>query len=810
MRTSPREIRDERPETHAPERRGQTIGLFALGLLIWLRHCELPQMILSEQLDTSWTAAMGRFLVLGKHAGTDWIFTAGPLAGLSSPVYQRELFWWKLLLWEGLWRLCSVLCLVLAARRIEGRLERGLCFLVLLVPPLFMDSYALALLFAGALLLDERAERRHALLEALVLLALAGAALVKFTLLVELAGLIAALALARGLREGRAAGLRLAGAASATLALLWFLSGQGLVNVWPYLRSSWEIAGAYSEAQSNPASAPLWRVLGLACVAGLASVLAWRVLGGGSTRAKTASAAGFCFVVFCAWKTGFVRAADHAQFFFCFAAPGVLLLPRPQARGLVAARCASGLRLVVFGLACLGIVHRDPGRQGLASLLEDLRQAPLRVYRSLTQLSNPLELERDLESRTKLQREARSLPKVSARVGRETIDMLGVHQGALLLAQLNWTPRPAFQGYITFTPWLQQQNADFLSGPGAPRYLLARIETIDERWPMMDDALALEVVERCYEPLFMEREYLLLERRSEPRPEPQREVVLERSLGFGEELELPAAAAGCAQVLTLEFEYTLAGRLVRLLDSTPELRMRLRREDGGLQENRIVPATMRSRVLIDPLIVAPVHWVRWMLGQPLPRCRSLSIDAPRGAAWMMQPKFRVHLESVRERQPTASASVEVLDWTNHVLSPPPEESFTPLPPLRSVIGGHELAVVHAPSRLVWRLLPGRYRLTGWYGMLPETWDHDHADGGDFVISTATDRGSQVQLLRREFRPGQSQAEHAMQRLELEFTQAELGRLVLTTSVGPGGNGVRDECYWSEVRLERLPEQAPPK
>jgi hypothetical protein len=790
--------------------RQETLGLAALGLVLWLRHCELPQNIVNDKLDTSWTAALGHFLVTGKHAGTDWMFTSGPLAGLSSPVFQSESFWWKLVLWEGLWRGCTVVCLVLAACRIQGRFERSLCFLALLVPTVYLDAYALATLVAGAVLLDEPKEKRSTPVEALVLLALSGMALAKFTLLVGLLGLAGCLALARGLREGRAAGLRLAGATAAVLALVWFLCGQGLANILPYLQSSWQIASTYSEAQSSPVADPVWRDLGLACVALFALALAWRVAAGGATRAKAASALGLSFVLFCAWKTGFVRAADHTPFFFCFVAPGLLLLPRPETRGLPRAAGATLLRLAAFTLACTGIVKTDPSRTGLFSVFEDMKEAPMRVYHTLRLVSDPAELKRDLERQTSAQRESLALPKVAARVGQETIDMQGFHQGLLLLAQMNWTPRPAFQSYITFTPWLQQQNADFLAGPRAPRYLLARVETIDERWPMMDDALALEEISRRYAPLFMERDYLLLERRSEPRPQAQREVVLDRSLKFGEELVLPSAAPGCAQVLTLELEYTPLGRLVRLLDSTPELRMRLKREDGAVLNNRIVPATMRSRVLIDPLVAVPGDWLRWMLGRKLERCKSLTVDAPRGAPWMMMPEFRVHLESVRDLQPPEATAVAMRDWMDDTFDPRPDENLTPLQPIRTQVGERDVAVVHAPSRFVWRLVPGRYKLTGWYGMLPDTWEHDQIDGADFVVSTKTDKGRETTLLSRSFRPAQTEAEHEMQRMELEFAQGERGRLLLTTNVGPGRNSACDWCFWSDVKLVRLPDDPPPR
>jgi len=131
----------------------------------------------------------------------------------------------------------------------------------------------------------------------------------------------------------------------------------------------------------------------------------------------------------------------------------------------------------------------------------------------------------------------------------------------------------------------------------------------------MDDALALEVVDRRYEPLFMERDYLLLDGAASPRPEPRRGSCSSVRWASARSWALPDAAPGCAQVLTLELEYTPAGRLVRLLDSTPELRSACGATTCALQTGRIVPRRCASRVLIDPVISRPATGVRWMLGQ---------------------------------------------------------------------------------------------------------------------------------------------------------------------------------------------------
>src|SRR5690606_35115158 len=84
-------------------RAARTLSLVLFGLLVWLAHFAPPGWAPRDYLDDGWVAAMAHFLATGARAGTDWVFTAGPLAGLQSVVYQPELYAWKLFAWEGLW-----------------------------------------------------------------------------------------------------------------------------------------------------------------------------------------------------------------------------------------------------------------------------------------------------------------------------------------------------------------------------------------------------------------------------------------------------------------------------------------------------------------------------------------------------------------------------------------------------------------------------------------------------------------------------------------------------------------------------------
>ncbi|MBK7644791.1 MAG: hypothetical protein IPJ19_17410 [Planctomycetes bacterium] len=784
----------------------RTLGIALIVLVVWLRHIELPLMVQDDGLDRSWSMALGSFLLEGRQAGTDWIFTAGPLSGLGSGAYQPELYWLKLALWEGIWRLASTLCLVLAASRIEGVLERAACIVFLIVPSLYMDSFALATLLAAALLIDARPARGGALLESIALLAIGGLALAKFTLLVASVGILGALAISRGLRLGRGAGLRLAGVELGVLAALWFLAGQGLANILPYLRSSWEIASVYSEAQSSSALATSWRPIALTTLAlCTVAVLAWS-RSAARPRGRSALALGFLFLFFCAWKTGFVRAADHVPFFFAFAAPAALLLPAPQVGPWLLRSGFSGLRLCAFLLACVGLVRSDPSQRGALVLFDDVHQGCYQGYAGLEALLDPAQLEARLEAELESQRASLRLPAVQQRVGQASIDLLGFRQGLLMLQRMNWTPRPAFQGYITFTPWIQRRNAEFLAAPRAPRYLLARIESIDGRWPMADDAQAHEVVCRDYAPVLSEGRYVLLERRAQPRPEPACELVVERELRFGERLVLPPAQAGCARVLTLEIGYTLLGRLARLLDSTPQIDMRLRDAAGLERSGRIVPATMRSRVLIDPVIREPEEWAQWIVGEALPRCESLVVDIPASQAWRFHAQFHARIEALRGLQPEPTPGVHAGDWMDEVFHPQPTSRVMQANPVNVQVEGREAALVQSPSRLIWNLAPGHYRLSGWFGMLPEVWEQARVDGADFLVILRSGTDSK-RLLARSFRPEQTLTEHAMQALDLEFTQAQAGELILVTTPGPGENRACDWCYWAGVKLERMDEPA---
>ena len=92
-------------------------------------------------------------------------------------------------------------------------------------------------------------------------------------------------------------------------------------------------------------------------------------------------------------------------------------------------------------------------------------------------------------------------PALRREIGQATVDIYPWETMIAEANDLNWTPRPVFQNYISYTPFLDAQNAAFFAGPSAPAYLLWHYHSfadITTRYPLSSDPLALAQILRHY------------------------------------------------------------------------------------------------------------------------------------------------------------------------------------------------------------------------------------------------------------------------------------------------------------------------
>ena len=146
-----------------------------------------------------------------------------------------------------------------------------------------------------------------------------------------------------------------------------------------------------------------------------------------------------------------------------------------------------------------------------------------------------------------------------------TLDVFGENQGIALLNHLNYTPRPIFQGYSAYSPSLINLNTAFYSSAKAPAYVLSQNQTIDGRYPTLDDAGVLKQLLYNYKPLFDEKGYLLW-KRIKPASPIQPATAASEVLAFDSDHAIPANEIVW---LELDIKKSFIGRLLGFLYRSP-------------------------------------------------------------------------------------------------------------------------------------------------------------------------------------------------------------------------------------------------
>lgn len=118
--------------------------------------------------------------------------------------------------------------------------------------------------------------------------------------------------------------------------------------------------------------------------------------------------------------------------------------------------------------------------------------------------------ETDLRNALKLISSASPLPALEG-----TSDIYNYNQAVLLASGNTWNPRPAFQSFQAVSPYLAGVNYDHLvNKSSAPDNIFFRVETIDWRFPSLDDGLSWKALLGLYKPYGWtdKKDYLILRR----------------------------------------------------------------------------------------------------------------------------------------------------------------------------------------------------------------------------------------------------------------------------------------------------------
>jgi hypothetical protein len=377
----------------------------------------------------------------------------------------------------------------------------------------------------------------------------------------------------------------------------WMLAAQQLSSLIPFFVNSWRMTGSYTEAMMRTRENEIWDVGWFVTAAILLCTLMGAAAWARHRYFGIMPLTGFCFILFAAFKYGYVRHDGHEV-----TAVSQLLLMSLVCLSLLwtMARKNGALTLAAKFLPVMGMcffastTFARYSQTGMAATFartfgsRDLF-APAKLFGGKKEL---------LEAHQKFLTDYRSkfpLPPI-----RGSVDVYPLNQAAVLAHGFNYRPRPVIQSYSAQTPELAALNAEFLRGDHAPKNIFFEVKTVDSRFPSLDDGLSWPELLTRYQVMERTGNFVRLQRRA--KPSRYKMIPLgESSFEFGTTLNLPSTDAGPIWA-EIDITKSLTGKIAAFLFKPPVLWMTTTLKNGRSHPFRIVPAMARGGLLISPLV----------------------------------------------------------------------------------------------------------------------------------------------------------------------------------------------------------------
>lgn len=592
-------------------------------------------------LDSSYQAVLEYAVIHHFQFGKDIVFTFGPLGFLNTTVsqgflpVQRILF---ALVWSGIvaWSVTGL------ARQIQGPMK----FVFLVWFLVYSNSGGLAqhaflvMIYGCMILMDEPQIRKGAAVSFLITFALLG--LVKFTFFMAATISIIMCVLVHIGKRNIKSSVFIVTFYGGGLIALWWLAGQQLDNFWPWLKGSFEIVSGYTDAMTI---FPKESVLAFGTISGaifLGSL--WIVM---RSARLSISNVGILVVtaayVFLSWKHGFVRADGHVIGFIFFLPLAYSALLNEKFQKTMHSK--PRLYVVVLFMAVVLMSNWAADIQDPGTMLTNLVNWPRYMRGNSRMILNSIAGDRKncFEAlRENLQLKQPDLPIARSIVGRSSVDVINYTQWAALANNLNYTPRPVIQGYSVYTPYLQDLNLAFYESEQRPEFLLLKMETIDERFPALDDATLLPYVLGNYKPISKDGEYLVLQTSIRNNySNATLTPVHEQTVAFGDTLNLPSYN-NALLIMQVDIKPTLFGKITSFIFQSPILS--LHTVTNGMKTSyRFIPAMAKRGLVISPLLRTNDDIMQYFSGAMIDHASSISFSKPKSAFGQLSDKISVKL-----------------------------------------------------------------------------------------------------------------------------------------------------------------------
>jgi hypothetical protein len=180
------------------------------------------------------------------------------------------------------------------------------------------------------------------------------------------------------------------------------------------------------------------------------------------------------------------------------------------------------------------------------------------------------------------------------------VDLYTNDQSALLSSDNEWNPRPMFQSFESFTPFLARVNEQHLRGLDAPGWVLFELETMDDHLPSLDDGMSWPALLDNYTFVTYDGSFVIMQKKHVTHATSSYDDVYRETCKTGATVALPETDG--LLFAEVDLKPTLLGRLLIAFYKPPQLYIDLGLGDGTSRRYRVISNMMTTGFVVSPLV----------------------------------------------------------------------------------------------------------------------------------------------------------------------------------------------------------------
>jgi hypothetical protein len=596
----------------------------------------------------------------------------------------------------------------------------------------------------------------------------------------------------------------LVGSFAVSFFAIWFITQQHLTNFIAYLIGGFETTLGYTEAMAIPG--PFWHVY-----IGFAALVLLLMVGIYFLIRKNKDGIIFLilnmFILFSAFKSGFVRHDPHGHIleFICVFTVyfGILLIlimnfPNNYDKKVFYA-------LIILITICMGLFFTTTYIAAPWVLTNNV-VTQMSVHESTLQLlSNQTYFVMLVDQRKeKIIGDYPVNATMIKSIDNSTIDIFPWDIALCWAYDLNWSPRPIFQSYSAYTPYLDTLNSQHFSDPtNSPDKILYAYGSIDGRYPLFDEPKTFRTIINHYTYSGKSGEFILLNR-SLGQIENNEVYLGSTTAKMGDPIIIPSYSGEIFGNVTIK--YSLQGNLLKTVYKPAPLYIRFQLKNGfNSPKYRLIPDNAQDGLYLSQY-VSDTDTLAWIFqGNQINDVDSIIIETDQ--PW----EYSKDVEITFTGKPHLTMNMDnsLLNWKIIPMRTFPEQrsvtyNFKSIndqvePALfeHPMTGGSEMIINNIS-------IPEKAYLNFEISLDPQVWSPDKGDGVGYQIYVNTMVPENL-IFSQYIDPKHNATEQRWNPYQLDLSPyaGENVTLIFSTNPGPINDGTYDWAWWGNPRIQNI-------